>query len=279
MRATCAAPIMFNVEVRNFYTKMKSQYRINNIINSKMMSGTIRAILKTNKAVSMIKTGEYHEAINRLSNVLNSLKHSVNRATNEYEHQQEPPSSGIDLEEFMLSSNTCQMSIPTRGGGSEQDQEDNPFFYRQPIEIPKSLIGGLLLSSSTNHGDTILLSSVVLFNLALAHHLLAETSNSYQKMFLQKALRLYELSFRMQEQLERVHSNNFHFALAVMNNIGLIHKQMKNDIQAKDFFSQIFSILMVITDSDMEESTRCHLQGYYQNIGLFCQPTSLAAAA
>lgn len=152
--------------------------------------------------------------------------------------------------------------------------EDSPFVYTTPIQMPSRV------EHETDRNATI--SSVLLFNLALAHQLSADADTTLSPeryaAILSKSLKLYELAFRMQERGGYFNSN-FLFILAILNNIGLIHNYLNGPSLAERCFGKLLSVLMLLTDSKCYDTSKLNLNGFYKNATFRFNTHAVAAAA
>ena len=157
--------------------------------------------------------------------------------------------------------------------GQAEDEEVKPFIYRHGIRMPHSL--------AFDKDRDSLMSSIFLFNLALAHQLRAElmTNNpEKQHLLLSKALKIYELAFKMQERRGYFNSN-FLFILAILNNIGVIHQTLGSADLSKRCFGKLMSVLMLLTERKCYDTTKLDMNGFFCNASRsIVDPCSAAAA-
>lgn len=126
------------------------------------------------------------------------------------------------------------------------DQQD--LVYRQPIVLAEDDAASYTLNAY---------SFLIVFNLALAHHLSAlskevtgETMSDSSCRQLQAALSLYELAYSLQMQDDAC-VTALH-ACAIINNIGQVQRKLKNDETAELCFEHLLSMLMVVIGSSGE---------------------------
>jgi hypothetical protein len=183
-----------------------------------------------NRAVSMMKTGKYQEAISMLSITIGSFKHMVEE---------------IDTTQYYSEDSKRNSSRLSSKGRK-------PFMYNQ----------GICILSSFDSND---IAQALVFNLALTHHLLSQKSQRKHSL-LKKALALYERSFEIQMKKPVLISNNMYFALVLMNNIGLIHNELNDRDSASKWFHELLSLIMFSKECGMcgAFSERC-LEGFYGN--------------
>jgi hypothetical protein len=125
-----------------------------------------------------------------------------------------------------------------------QDQVEancqSPYLYTEPVylsEVPRS----------SGEESITSLSFIIMFNLALCHHIKGTSSEEdalSQKTFA-IAKRLYELTFQMQAQ--DVETNLF-LTSALLNNLSLVHKALGNSHEAGQCDQLLLSTLLLLVD-------------------------------
>jgi hypothetical protein len=166
-----------------------------------------RSIEQNNHAIAMIENGNYHDAIVALSSALKAYKLILDESDDMMDQQEQIKTS---LDQCMA------QSRPTSDSGDychKDLDEDGQFMYKQAIRIPVNV--------ESHYRAAVMVSSMIIFNLALAHQLSATASDNRET--LRKAAKLYELSFNMQRD-EFLDSNTM-FTLAIVNNLGLMVRQ------------------------------------------------------
>ncbi len=147
------------------------------------------------------------------------------------------------------------------------EDENEQYMYRQAIHIP--------LTIESNYQASIMVSVMIIFNLALAHQLSAVGSDKKHSK-LRKAADLYEISFNLQQDAN-FKNNNVVFTLATMNNMGIILHKLNDGETANKCFEHLLSTLMFLIDSG--EGDVCELDGFLRNVSnLISEPCSAAAA-
>jgi hypothetical protein len=109
--------------------------------------------------------------------------------------------------------------------------------YRQAVHVPVEIEFSFRASA--------LISTMIIFNLALAHQLLAATHEKKEQL-LSKAAKLHECGFNLRRAED--FESNILFTLATMNNLGLIHQQLNDRDQAKKCFEHLLSSMMYLID-------------------------------
>lgn len=223
------------------------------------------------------------------------------------EQQQEHQVHYIKNTSIIISSSSDEMGCddqPQRAAASQKhlshhhnphdtlDDNDNGFVYRCPILVNKQCIEEM-------HDMGITLSLIIVFNLALAHHLKAiETSsssssssttmNSNNLKALQQALQLYELAYQLhcgyiqQSESESeisYNSNNnnnndqydrsigsLRFTMIVSNNLGEIHHAAGNTEKHTMCLQHLLSAIMYMVDSNLVVLDSNEMDGFYSNV-------------
>jgi hypothetical protein len=141
------------------------------------------------------------------------------------------------------------------------------FIYRKPIRIPESYAHHAKLQRSE-----IILPSIVIFNLALAHHIWAmKMENKLQKdvatgtnslheqrspsLLLKKSATLYGLAIRLQEGQvaeEGPQSYSKLFFLSCINNLGNTHRLLGDMAASEKIYQQLLAMLMYLNYSEQE---------------------------
>jgi hypothetical protein len=204
-------------------------------------------IEQNNSAVALLNHKNYAEAISILSHAL-IWQEKLGFVGNAVD------SRTLSLDQCMLQSH--RSVSPWMDGRCDTNRA---YIYRQGIFIPSTL-------------NSVIITPIVIFNLALAHHLKAEQSEDadQHKFFLQKSLRLYKLAYN-------AHGNgeNLLFRFASVNNIALIHNDLNNTEMSEKCLEYMLSELMLLVDCGKADHLQC-VDGFLWNIS--CK-TSPAAAA
>jgi tetratricopeptide (TPR) repeat protein len=176
-----------------------------------------QAIAENNSAVVLFESGKSRLAIVSFSNALQAFKTIMDRSPVEYHEQ--PLNTTLDQ---------CMAGRRiSHGIGSEVDESSEPFMmYRQAVYVPVEIECSFRASA--------LISTMIIYNLALAHQLLAVTHKKKEQLLLSKAAKLYEYGLNLQRAED--FESNILFTLATMNNLGLIHQQLNAMDQAKNCF-------------------------------------------
>ena len=128
--------------------------------------------------------------------------------------------------------------------------------YTQPIPIQFSTVhqdGGQL---ALGHPLVdIPISASIIFNLSLAHHMIADADQQHdnndakrRKMeYYERALQLYKWGYKLIQQDDEIASSNPLFLLSIMNNMAMIHFNVGQYQLAYSIFQNILSSIMFYT--------------------------------
>ena len=141
------------------------------------------------------------------------------------------------------------------------------FIYRKPIHIPESYAHHVGLQRSE-----VILPSIVIFNLALAHHLWAmKKDNSPEQqvaatnlghgqhsssLLLKKSAKLYGLAIQLQEgQMVSGGPRSYSklFFLSCINNLGNTHRLLGDISSSEKIYQQLLTMLMYLNYSEQQQ--------------------------
>ena len=201
--------------------------------------------------IESLRDKDYDSAIAHLSKALQRVKQGYHSfaATNDMDDTDEATTS-YDL--HFLKTNQPQFL-----------RERTDFVFRYPIKI------GL-----EDTRDITRLSTILMYNLGLAHHLKA--LQCFNRRELKVALALYGFA----AQLRLPHWIGH---LAVLNNMGQIHSVLEDETNAKKYFTQLLNAMFYLVDqsrSCTEEKIIDTWEGFASNVMdlVLNFPTSAAAA-
>jgi hypothetical protein len=204
-------------------------------------------IEQNNSAVAMLNHEEYAEAIHNFSHALRLLEKIgfFGKAVD---------SRTLSLNQCMLQSHQSETSWM-----DGRCDTNRAYIYQRGIVIPST-------------PNSVIITPIIIFNLALAHHLKAEQSKyaGQHKCFLQKALGLYELAYSAQGNGE-----NSIFRFASVNNIALIHNDLNNTEMSEKCLEHMLSELMLLVDCGKGDHLQC-VDGFLWNISYKTCPAAAA---
>jgi hypothetical protein len=242
-----------------------------------MISYIQQAILLNNQAVSILSNTDslqgdchgYTVAISHLSNALSTIKTVISMTDGDAS-----PSSARPMPLLVgasMSIDDC-MDLSIAEAFQLHDSQLS-FFYRTAIAIPtKASIDLNMLE------DRIMILCIIIFNLALAQHNFSMTTKNTENRLLAlgKACRLYELAFNLhRNELETC--NDLLFRLAIINNLGLVHKSFEDEEAATKCFQVVLSTLIYLVDQG--HATTFPIDNFFLNTTYLVCGQSVAPAA
>lgn len=156
----------------------------------------------------------------------------------------------------------CMLLFDVATSKPDVHHDGNAFVYDQGIVIP---------SIEMKYEEA--LSSILIFNSALAHQLYAQQQQeqSTSQRYLLKSKRLYELALEAYSEVD----SNVLFPFAVMNNTGVIEFQTGNAALSTRYFDTLMPILMLLLNSG-GSSRFTRLCGFLRNVSLKMEAASAA---
>jgi tetratricopeptide (TPR) repeat protein len=139
---------------------------------------------------------------------------------------------------------------------------EEPFLFKAPIYIqstPDTIASGF--AATTKY--FIKLSFILLYNLALAHHLRAATEPKSKTKRLQKAMKLYEIAFTM--QLQDLDLSVLQ-VMAISNNLGHIHTILRNETKSRRCFEHLLQSILLCQHPQEEDEPAVPLDGFLTNV-------------
>lgn len=237
------------------------------------------AIGHNNNGVRLLRTGDLPGAILEVAKGLDMMKSIMeNPATVEMDTQQHNDNVDHDDSDSMVQTEEEGLSLAfletsccegSSDGAMDYQQHQPSYVFCSPIEI----------SAEFSSLPTLKLSLLMVFNLALAHHLHGIHSSDYVQ--LEKALRLYECVYRISHE-EEVHLSVLH-AMALTNNMGHVHLNLHDTHKSQKCFEQLLATLIyfveVSGDGDNSKKEMESLQGFFSNATGLSMPKGSAPAA
>ena len=155
---------------------------------------------------------------------------------------------------------------------------ETPTFLYEDLSASKSsyiFCSPVSITEASPNISALKVSVILIFNLALSHHLFA-VERQCPGEFL-KAQRLYELVHQIQKQedLELCVLHN----MALANNLGHVHQSLNNAQKSRMCFEHLLATLMYFVEGGDGDKVE-HLQGFFRNAApLILGDISLAPAA
>ena len=244
-------------------------------------------------AVALFQNGHYQRALLGFKHAMSVSKQALEDPNNRRSVVVvERPGKPLDdaqaspsMDQFMMVSSSSSTSCEQQ---QQQNNDEEERIYRRPIRFMTS-------SPATPVPTPILVSSGIIFNLALTMHIMAISNNGSrhgkggdeQQVDLSKPYHLYELSYQCLqtygENGELLNQSPLFF-LAVMNNMGMIHQQLQEVEHAQVMFEKMIQLIMYYIDcgcyqtllgGENEASTKC----FFNNIKSFITSIKTAPAA
>jgi hypothetical protein len=251
--------------------RMSSQFLPENrIYSTNCQAIEMNAIHLNNMGVIAFEDGKVEAAINFFGRSLSLTKLSITIGTK----KPDGSNQGREREplELRASPTPSRHSKVREDSLSDDDAKEFSrcnFLYLSPMRISAEEDVG-----EDDHKEQQLLvhcSSICIFNLALANHAQAIRTPDKGAAFclFEKASRLYELSYTL--WLQKGDSKNEIFiVLAILNNLGMIHKHCQRTVQGHQCMELLLSVLIFLKDSESVQYVSCvsngSLDGFFSNI-------------
>jgi tetratricopeptide (TPR) repeat protein len=220
-------------------------------------------VLLNNVGIHMISKGRYDQALRALSKALSLIKlemirlEETSKDTIEDDDNESPP--GVFLQSPPECGCTLLSSLGVEG-----------YTFTSPMYISAHQ------QDMQSFRDNVKLSFVILYNIALAHHLIAIQDANCKGKFL-KAKSLYELvcSIQINEELAISPLQS----MAISNNLGQIHLSLGDEVKSRSCFEQLLSTIISFNAYEEHDSIG-NLDGFIGNVLLLffkSAPTAPAA--
>jgi hypothetical protein len=123
------------------------------------------------------------------------------------------------------------------------------------------------------------LSCVIIYNLALAHHLRAmeEQNETSRQSHLHKALTLYEHAHQILVSEDEIHVSLLH-SMAIACNLGHVHHMTGNEPASQVYFQHLLSAILYVVDCGEGGKLKL-LDGFFCNVMSLIASVSSAPAA
>jgi tetratricopeptide (TPR) repeat protein len=209
-----------------------------------------------NEGARLICKGEYTRAVSTFLEAMSTVKQMLaddNSICRSRDEDTEMDSTCEYCSEIVSCMDAESSSSPEEAA-SYEDESSHCFVFRKPLVMS-------LHADECGDRTVAKLSAIMMFNLALSHHLSA-LKHHKNATKLHTALLLYENAYLLlqNEQVEICVLYN----LALSNNLGQVLKAMKHQPEARQCFEQLLSILLLVTEyCDDEEKAR--LKGFFRS--------------
>ena len=215
---------------------------------------SLMAQMLNDEAALMIERGEYQEAIAHLVKALRLYEEvadayvacTCNHCRLEYCIARSRRSRGSSTQSSSMYCSTCMDIDDDEEADSRSGNISGGYIYRRPIYCSPTF-------SHEGHHPGVTLMMIIVFNLALAHHLVSITSPHFAPTpmaseihtRLSKALQLYELFYQLQMEREIFSTQAM---LAVANNVGEIHRIVGNRSKYQMCLEHLMSCIMLVVE-------------------------------
>ena len=269
-----------------------------------------KMIAKNNQGAALLENGYYKDALTVLNIGLAQLRSYIQNDGQESDddmevaiisdEQGQPDTMEEDYPAARLDASrtlegACSETTARRREGiySVEDETcsadlNEDFVFRHPMFITPEMncedeTTIFIASESDCCGRTneVVLSVILVFNIALAHHLLAmdlEHNNAKRPLLLKRAVQLYKLGYSMQVEENDVRLS-LTYTMATINNWAQITKELNDEQQSKRLFKHLLVSLMVIIESGATDEID-EIDGFMGNASkIILRDCSFAAAA
>lgn len=220
---------------------------------------------ENNEAARMIESGEFKVALDILCKALATVQNELN--CKKPDDSRKPIDTSDDESPVYSCRAARAMNQAQSKAVKELEERDEDFIYKHPIRAINLPV----------EDQEYTLSVILVFNMALAHHLKAiESEQDDYKNRLQGALKLYELGFCM--QMKGDVQMDMTYALAMVNNCAHIYKAMNRHQKAQNFFRHMLSSLMMMIENGEAEAVD-ELGGFLWNASRLILKKTVASAA
>jgi tetratricopeptide (TPR) repeat protein len=204
-----------------------------------------------NEGVILIESGLYNEAITEFSKGLTMVQQVLALQGNDSITEPASHSSSCHFHFKMQEPKATNELV-----GQEEVLGNEPFIFRAPLYIESRA------TDHTSFTHYVKSSFMLLYNLALTHHLSALSGDNTQKR-LQKALKLYELAYTI--QLTEDIQLSILQTMAIVNNLGQIHTALQDEEKARMCFKHLLSSIMFVHDYGDRGSLE-QMDGFIANV-------------
>jgi hypothetical protein len=214
-----------------------------------------KAISCNNAGSRLIDRGDYGCAAKTLTIAFHSFKRTYNKVKKAIEEQEQDDFETQHLDDLMT-----EMPV---------SEANDVVVYTHPVYIPANM--------EITPESCGLFSTSITFNLALANHLCAMEKKDIPR--LRTAARLYENGFSLERVRGHYSAVSPFFLMAILNNLGQIHRIIEDNEKSEKCFRQLLSTLMYLVQ--IKGANPLDLEMFFENtnFGLYQNISRCAGAA
>jgi len=232
----------------------------------------IEAMELNSRGITNMEISSYDDAIRDFSKGLNMVKEVL--AQHEDDEEDEMDFDDESSPNFPLQDDFHFADSQNYVAAQKKASADEHFIFRSPIVVPGNSM------QPTSFQYYVKLSYVLLYNLALSHHLSAlaqaTTNGLTPNKKLQKAIALYELAYTIQ-MTEDIQLSVLQ-TMAIVNNLGQIHTALGSKEKSQQCFQHLLSTIMFVNDCGDHDAVQ-QMDGFMGNVMELILKTSNAAPA
>jgi tetratricopeptide (TPR) repeat protein len=216
-----------------------------------------RSLELNNEGARLICKGQYDKALPTFLEAMSTVKQIV-VDENTIAGNRDEDTVMDSTSEYCAGTVSCmeaESSTSPEEAASCEDESSHCFVFRKP------LVMSLDTDECAGHRAVAKLSVIMMFNMALSHHLsaLKHHNNASQ---LRAALMLYEHAYQLLQN-EQVEICVF-YNLALSNNLGQVLKAMKRQPEARQCFEQLLSSLLFLVQYCNDEE-KARLEEFFRS--------------
>jgi tetratricopeptide (TPR) repeat protein len=215
-----------------------------------------RSLELNNEGARLICKGQYDKAVSTFSEAMSTVKQMM-VDENSIAGNRDEDTVMDSTSEYCSDTVSCMEAEPSTSleeAASYYEDESSHccFVFRKPLVM-------FLNTDECDHRAVAKLSAIMMFNMALSHHLsaLKHHNNATQ---LHSALILYEHAYLLiqNEQVDIC----ILYTLALSNNLGQVLKAMKRQPEARQWFGQLLSMLLFLVRY-YDDEEKAFLDGFF----------------
>jgi hypothetical protein len=169
--------------------------------------------------------------------------------------EEDSPATRLDASRTFEKACFSEKTARRRGESYNADLNQD-FVYHHPIFITSE--SGyesettIFVASESDFENEAALIVILLFNMALSQHLTAvdlEYNDAKRPLLLKRAEKLYKLGYTIMQVKDSDVQISLTYAMATLNNLAQISKELNNELRSKRLFKQLLRSLMIVIES------------------------------